>query len=162
MSNRKKRKRTKLSERQLKIRARDHKLRILAGKRLESKIKEAKAAKAAKAEKGRRMRYERAKAAKAAKATESTGIAKNCWKRLPTGCNKKLSETTTPKTWFIDPRQQTAVNCAKRSAAFNRYCGKDDTESQFVVNQPGQPEEAASKAVLLKKYKRKAEKKKKN
>ena len=67
---------------------------------------------------------------------ENTGIAKNCWKRLPTGCNKNLSETTTPKTWFIDTRQQSAVNCAKRSVAFNKYCGKTDTQSQFVVNNP--------------------------
>ena len=33
----------------------------------------------------------------------------HCWIRLPTGCSKTLSETKTPKVWFVDPSNRSVV-----------------------------------------------------
>jgi hypothetical protein len=57
--------------------------------------------------------------------------APKCWRRMPSGCNKRLSETATPKEWFIDPNVKTATKCTQRAAAFNRHCGKGDAQTHF-------------------------------
>merc|ERR1712166_459766 len=59
-----------------------------------------------------------------------------CWKVMPSGCANTLSETSTPKTWFIDPHSPTQAKCSQRTAAFNAYCRKSDVKSAWQVNQP--------------------------
>jgi len=54
-----------------------------------------------------------------------------CWKKMPTGCTKRLSETKTPKNWFIDYHSLDANTCDSRKDAFNRYCGKRDAEGSW-------------------------------
>jgi len=59
--------------------------------------------------------------------------AESCWMRLPSGCNKALSETSTPTEWFIDPSNGAgATSCsASRLAAFNSYCGRSDAQNHW-------------------------------
>ena len=61
---------------------------------------------------------------------------KKCWTKLPNGCNKKLSETNTPKTWFIDPNGSENTCTNKRKDDFNKWCGVSDTEQVWGNNQP--------------------------
>jgi hypothetical protein len=59
-----------------------------------------------------------------------------CWVRMPTGCNKALSETTTPTQWFVDPLSSSSGLCSARLGDFNTYCGKTDAVSQWTVKKP--------------------------
>jgi len=65
-----------------------------------------------------------------------------CWVRMPDGCNNKLSETTEPKKWFVDPKSGNSATCKSRLAIFNQYCGKSDAESQFRGMKPSQSPQA--------------------
>merc|ERR1719420_450690 len=60
-----------------------------------------------------------------------------CWIRLPTGCARKLSETTAPWFWFIDP-QNSGNSCQNtRLQAFKTHCSRRDVEHYWGVNPPG-------------------------
>jgi hypothetical protein len=54
-----------------------------------------------------------------------------CWMRMPTGCDRPLSETSDASSWFIDPRTSNAATCKSRRGDFNRDCSRTDAESQF-------------------------------
>ena len=50
-----------------------------------------------------------------------------CYRVMPTGCNKLLRETTTPKQWFRDPNgDANADQCLTRNAAFNDWCTRNE------------------------------------
>ena len=62
-----------------------------------------------------------------------------CWIRFPNGCNKILSETKTPKEWFIDPDQNQvkANKCLSgRKDAFNAWCGVNDAQQIWSNSKP--------------------------
>lgn len=54
-----------------------------------------------------------------------------CWKKMPTGCDNRLSETNTPENWFIDYKSLDANTCDSRKGAFNSYCRKRDAEGSW-------------------------------
>jgi hypothetical protein len=64
-----------------------------------------------------------------------------CWGRMPTGCNKNLSETTVDETknttkdtgWFLDKSANSKDTCeaGNRVNAFNTYCGRVDTMKKW-------------------------------
>jgi len=50
-----------------------------------------------------------------------------CWRKMPTGCDKTLSEPGSNGNglvWFVDPHATTSAECDSRENAFNNYCGK--------------------------------------
>ena len=55
----------------------------------------------------------------------------HCWKKMPTGCKNRLSETNTPKNWFIDYHSLDANTCDRRKGDFNSYCKKTDAEGSW-------------------------------
>ena len=60
-----------------------------------------------------------------------------CYRVMPTGCNKTMHETTTPKKIFRDPAGDANANqCATRNAAFNDWCSRKDTEWLYVSKKP--------------------------
>merc|ERR1712137_1247946 len=54
-----------------------------------------------------------------------------CWVVMPTGCSRGLSETRTPRQWFVDPFSGNAGRCSSRLSDFNRHCGRSDGKSQW-------------------------------
>jgi len=54
-----------------------------------------------------------------------------CWMRMPSGCARGLSETSTPKTWFVDPGTSSSDECFARVDAFNNHCQKGDAEEMW-------------------------------
>ena len=61
----------------------------------------------------------------------------NCWIRMPTGCAKNLTETTTPTMWFVDPDNK-GVSCqASRLAEFNTICERTDAVNHWGTT-PGE------------------------
>lgn len=60
-----------------------------------------------------------------------------CWTRLPTGCSKPLSETSSsPAMWFIDPYANSGTCGKARRDAFNRHCGKVDAVQLWAYSPP--------------------------
>jgi len=68
----------------------------------------------------------------------SESSAESCWMRLPSGCNRGLSETSTPTEWFIDPSNgASATSCsASRLVAFNSHCARSDAENHWGTTAP--------------------------
>jgi len=54
-----------------------------------------------------------------------------CWVRMPTGCDRSLSETSDPLNWFVYPSAGNSATCTSRLAAFNKDCSRSDAESEF-------------------------------
>eukprot|EP00729_Bicosta_minor_P018203 gene18203-15822_t len=58
------------------------------------------------------------------------GEQDKCWVRMPSGCDKSLSEPAWSDrfgyAWFEDARAHSEAECTARAAAFNTYCGQDD------------------------------------
>jgi hypothetical protein len=74
-------------------------------------------------------------AAKKQGATNALTGSPKCWLRMPTGCSKALSETTTPTQWFaVDTSPSSAATCTTKISAFNTWCGKTDAESQWAAS----------------------------
>jgi len=61
-----------------------------------------------------------------------------CWVRMPTGCARGLSETSTPLLWFVDPHSPDSAKCTSRLNAFNGHCKRSDATSQWG-SQPQAP-----------------------
>lgn len=59
-----------------------------------------------------------------------------CWVRMPTGCVRHLSETRTPKTFFVDRHSHTSALCAQRRTAYNRHCGRADSMTVWSIAAP--------------------------
>jgi hypothetical protein len=62
------------------------------------------------------------------------GNGPKCWRRMPTGCHKTLSEKGSNGNglkWFVDPHAKTAAQCTQRAAAFNNYCGRTDALTDY-------------------------------
>ena len=78
------------------------------------------------------------------KVEEHNKLAVNkCWKRMPTGCDKNLSETNCDETqhkgdtgWFIDPNSGDDARCTQRNNDFNSYCVKSDVMSSWGLHPP--------------------------
>ena len=53
-------------------------------------------------------------------------------------CNKALSETKTPSTWFVDPRSTNSGACSGRASAYARHCQVDQSsiESSWSPSAP--------------------------
>jgi len=53
-------------------------------------------------------------------------------------CNKALSETATPSTWFVDPRSANSGACSGRASAYARHCQVDQStiESSWSAGAP--------------------------
>ena len=62
------------------------------------------------------------------------GWLPKCWIRMPTGCGKTLSETSTPKEWFADGSHSCS---AARLAVFNKQCSRFDAKNFWAVSPPG-------------------------
>jgi len=57
---------------------------------------------------------------------------KQCLVRMPSGCNRRLAETKTPKKWFIDPHGKNRGLClGKRKGAYRRYCGRNNSQHKW-------------------------------
>ena len=63
-------------------------------------------------------------------------VAASCWIRMPTGCDRALSETTTPTKWFIDPTNQGSSCQDSRKNAFNVHCKRTDTVNFWGTSPP--------------------------
>ena len=61
-----------------------------------------------------------------------------CYRVKPTGCDKAMHETTTPKKLFRDPNgDANADQCKTRNAAFNDWCTRNDAEWLYVSQKQG-------------------------
>ena len=80
-------------------------------------------------------------------ATPSAVAAATCWIRMPTGCDRTMVETTTPREWFVDPvpappppapppAPHTNVTCLARIAVLNTLCHRTDAEHHWGTD-PG-------------------------
>jgi len=69
-------------------------------------------------------------------ATANTEAASRCWMIMPSGCNTTLSETTTPKEWFVDPHSGTAAKCQQSIAGFNQLCNATDAMKHWGIQPP--------------------------
>jgi len=56
-----------------------------------------------------------------------------CWVRMPTGCGRPLSETTTPLEWFVDGVTNEA-SCKARKSAYDNHCMKRDAQVEFTAD----------------------------
>ena len=57
-----------------------------------------------------------------------------CWRKMPTGCAKTLSEPGSRGTglnWFIDPHSPNSAKCTARIADFNKWCRKSDAMTKW-------------------------------
>jgi len=60
-----------------------------------------------------------------------------CWTRLPTGCNKILSETSSsPAKWFIDYNANSGSCGSTRRTAYNNHCGRTDAVQRWGYSPP--------------------------
>merc|ERR1712032_1359312 len=66
-------------------------------------------------------------------------ITPQCWMTMPTGCDRKLSETDTPTEAFVDPGSRDERTCASRLPAFNRHCIRSDGVSVWGPQPQPQP-----------------------
>ena len=65
-----------------------------------------------------------------------------CWIRMPTGCDRTLSEQEfipdfTPEKWFIDPYNKGPSCQDSRRNYFNGYCNRTDTLNYWGTYVPG-------------------------
>jgi len=67
----------------------------------------------------------------------TTAEPSKCWRRMSV-CNKALSETETPSTWFVDPRSPNSGACSGRASAYARHCQVDQStiESSWSASAP--------------------------
>lgn len=55
-----------------------------------------------------------------------------CWVRMPTGCGRPLSQTTTPLEWFVDGATNEA-SCKARKNDYDNHCMKRDAQVEFTA-----------------------------
>merc|ERR1719247_829615 len=51
-------------------------------------------------------------------------LPSQCWKRLPTGCDKTFKDTKTPTKWFVDTKSKSAKLCKSRIKSYNNWCNR--------------------------------------
>lgn len=69
----------------------------------------------------------------APRATTLADTPPTCWMRMPTSCEKPLSETATPMVWFKDPTGAASeAKCNARLADFNGHCERHDAENVWA------------------------------
>ena len=71
----------------------------------------------------------------------NVSAAATCWLRMPTGCVRAMSQTTTPREWFVDPvaapaPPHTNVTCLAKANVLNSLCHQTDAEHHWGTD-PG-------------------------